>query len=148
MDAVLAAIEVAMQSTARVMMRPRTFEYLRGRSGVTIDRSGAALLRQLMLLGGEPIRFRDLADLLGIAAPAVTRTVQRLEEEGLVTRAQDPEDGRAFLLKPSAAGERMMRRFLDARRCWLSEVLQDWPVADRQEFARLLTRFAHDIETA
>lgn len=147
MDAVLAAIEVAMQSTARVMMRPRTFEYLKGRSGVAIDRSGAALLRQLML-GGEPIRFRDLADLLGIAAPAVTRTVQRLEEEGLVTRAHDPEDGRAFLLKLSPAGERMIQRFLDARRCWLSEVLKDWPVADRQEFARLLTRFAHDIETA
>ncbi|MFJ6215390.1 MarR family winged helix-turn-helix transcriptional regulator [Streptomyces sp. NPDC092296] len=46
----------------------------------------------------EPLRMRDLGDILNIAARTVTTMADTLEREGLVTRLRHPEDRRAYLL--------------------------------------------------
>jgi DNA-binding MarR family transcriptional regulator len=45
-----------------------------------------------------PLRLSDLAQLEGVSAPSMTRTVAELEARGYVVRSADPMDGRAALI--------------------------------------------------
>jgi DNA-binding MarR family transcriptional regulator len=51
-----------------------------------------------------PARLTALATATGIAQPAMTQLVGRMEREGLVVRLIDPEDGRATLVAITHAG--------------------------------------------
>jgi DNA-binding MarR family transcriptional regulator len=51
-----------------------------------------------------PSRLTALATVTGIAQPAMTQLVGRMEREGLVVRLIDPEDGRVTLVAITDAG--------------------------------------------
>src|SRR6185437_9373656 len=59
-----------------------------------------------------PLRLSDLAQLEGVSAPSMTRTVAELEVRGYVVRRPDPLDGRAVLVAAAEAGTAAI---LDAR---------------------------------
>ncbi len=143
-EAAVAAIEAAMDAVAHAMTRVRVHEQLAARAGVHLDRAGAALLRQLAVCQGD-LRLRDVADRLAVDAPVVTRKVQQLEREDLIVRAPDQDDRRAFRLRLTRKGDRVLTRLLAARRAHLTEVLEHWSDGDRAEFARLLRKFADDV---
>jgi DNA-binding MarR family transcriptional regulator len=88
----------------------------------------------------------DLADLLGVDAPTVTRKIQQLEREQLVSRRPDPDDGRASRILLTRAGRRAIERVLDARREWYERLVADWDEADLATFASLLDRFSASLE--
>jgi DNA-binding MarR family transcriptional regulator len=75
----------------------------------------------------------------------VTRKAQKLERLGLVSRARDAGDARAWRLRLTHEGHRVVGQFLLARHQWLAALLADWPVGDCREFARLIGRFADDV---
>ena len=56
------------------------------------------------LVADGPSRLTALATATGIAQPAMTQLVGRMEREGLVVRLVDPEDGRATLVAVTDAG--------------------------------------------
>ena len=51
-----------------------------------------------------PVNQRAAQDYSGLTNPAVTKVVRALEQEGLITREEDPQDGRSRLLKPTPLG--------------------------------------------
>ena len=51
-----------------------------------------------------PLRLSDLAQLEGVSAPSMTRTITELESRGFVSRRPDPDDGRAVLVEAAEAG--------------------------------------------
>jgi len=55
-------------------------------------------------------RMHELADALVIERYNLTRLVDRLEQEGLVTRARSPEDGRAAYVTITDAGRVLRKR--------------------------------------
>ena len=68
---------------------------------------------QARLLGtiedrGDGTRICDLADLDHCSQPTMTTQVRRLEEAGLVTRAADPDDARAVLIRITAKGSQAL----------------------------------------
>jgi DNA-binding MarR family transcriptional regulator len=65
--------------------------------------------RALRRLAGGPLTLRVLAESLGTDAPAATVAVNDLEERGLVTRCEHPEDRRAKLVSLTAAGREKLR---------------------------------------
>src|SRR5437868_15466765 len=93
-DETIAEIETALHALARRLKQARLHEFVLKQAGVDIDQAGLAIL---YALHAEKVSLRvtDLADRLGIDAPAVTRKAQRLERLGLVSRARDVEDARA-----------------------------------------------------
>ena len=143
-------IEGALQVLGRALTQARLHERLLQAAGVRLDRGGASLLYKLHVHGDS--RVTDLADLLGIDAPTVTRKVQQLERDGLVARHPDPDDRRATRIQLTPAGRRTLERMLKARRAWLDRLVEDWGEADLADFARLLGRFsdalAHEMEDA
>src|SRR5271170_742481 len=66
--------------------------------------------RALRRLAGGPLTLRELAESLGTDAPAATVAVNDLEERGLVTRGEHPDDRRAKLVALTAAGRAIVRR--------------------------------------
>lgn len=71
------------------------------------------------LLRKRPRRAGELADELGLSAPAMSRHLRVLRETGLVERAFDDDDARAniYRLKPE--------KFMQLR-SWLDEIEQFW----------------------
>src|ERR1700678_859377 len=83
--------------------------------------SAAGLLARLLVrqLGGElsrtevgllntlssgPRRITELAELEGLAQPTMTSLVQRLEQQGLVRRDRQADDGRVVLVQLTDSG--------------------------------------------
>jgi DNA-binding MarR family transcriptional regulator len=143
-DAAIGEIESALHSLLRSLKQAKLHEYLLAKAGVDLDRAGMALL-YVLYTEGTCLRVTDLAEQLQIEAPAVTRKAQQLEQSGLVSRAPDPNDGRATLLQLTARGRRTINRILAVRRDWLTTLLADWPEASRAECARLLCLLTNNI---
>ncbi len=137
-------IASALLSVGRVMNQVRVHEALCRQAGVDLDRGGAALLYKLHV-DGDNARLTDLAERLGVDSPTVTRKVQQLERAGLLSRASDPHDARAFRLTLTSQGRKAIESLLWARQCWLEDHLQGWSKADQKEFARLLQLFVSTI---
>jgi len=51
----------------------------------------------------------ELSEALGIPATTVSRHVARFLRDGLVERTANPEDGRSYLLRPTARGSRIVQ---------------------------------------
>ena len=92
------------------------------RSGITPTRL-AALAALARHPGG--LRQGDLAELMNISAPSMTRLVEVMCEAGWIERSRDPEDGRALLLALSAVGERTLETLRQETTSVLSGELAD-----------------------
>jgi DNA-binding MarR family transcriptional regulator len=137
--------EEALQNVARSITQVRLHERLLRSAGVRLDRAGAALLHKLSA-GGDSLRITDLAELLGVDTPTVTRKVQQLERESMVVRQTDPDDRRATRIGLTPTGRRTLERVRRARRAWLDQLVEGWDDHDLSTLATLLGRFAKDLE--
>lgn len=94
---------------------------VRERRAISIDR-----FKALMTLERCPemrMRSGELAQRWHLTAPAVTRLVDDLEEDGLVRRIADASDRRAVVLTLTAEGKRELRRFDEVAAGAVAEVL-------------------------
>ena len=88
--------------------------------GATVDLSPAENLAlcQVAMVPGHRLRMVEIAGRLGIAKSAVTKTIDRLEERGLLVRERDPGDRRTVYATLSSAGHQLFAAaqpaFLDA----------------------------------
>lgn len=67
-----------------------------------------------------PLTFGELAAHEQVAAPTITKAVQKLEAEGLVTRRPDPDDGRVCRVAITSAGRRRLDQNRRRRTAWLA----------------------------
>ncbi|GAA5187577.1 hypothetical protein GCM10023322_36250 [Rugosimonospora acidiphila] len=95
-----------------------------------------------------PERISELALELGLDPTTVTRHLDELESRGLVARHSDPTDRRATLVHLTAKATAQLDAAEAGRRTRLAGMLADWPEADREAFARLLSRFVHRPQLA
>jgi DNA-binding MarR family transcriptional regulator len=145
-DATIAQIQSALYSLARRLKQTLLRDYIARQAGDDLDQAGMAELYALHEEEQPSLRVTDLAARLCIDPPAVTRKAQQLERHGLVSRSRDAGDARASRLALTPEGREVLRRFLDARHQWLAAVLADWPAAEREQFGRLICRFADGID--
>lgn len=103
-----------------------------GTAGLTP--SQLSILASVDRLG--PLQLGDLARVESVAPPTLTRFIARLEDEGLVRRHPDPDDGRAVLVQVTAAGRRALRELRRARVAFLAQRLATLSDGDRVVIAR------------
>ena len=77
-----------------------------------------------------PLRLTDLAQLEGVSAPSMTRTVAELEARGYVVRSPDPVDGRAVLIAAAEAGTAAVLDARTTRAQLVAELLATLDTAD------------------
>ena len=138
-------IQAALQVVAGSITRARVHERILRSAGVRLDRAGSSLLYKLHLSGG-PLRVTELAELLSVDTPTVTRKIQQLEREGLVSRQADPDDGRATRIQLTPAGRKTLASVLKARREWLDRLVDQWGTEDLTTFAAMLGQFAAALQ--
>lgn len=143
LDEDIRAVEAAITDVFRLASSRRLHRARQERSGVTLSRTGWEFLRRVEDLG--PIRVSQLAELLDLSLPVTSRALQRLEDQGLVTRQSDPADGRAARFVATAAGSDARGRIQDAMHHELGVVLASWPEDDRRNLAELLPRLVADM---
>ncbi len=60
-----------------------------------------------------PHTVRELARMLGVTKPVITRALDMMGERGLVTRARDPADRRNVLIKRTVGGALYLEKLGD-----------------------------------
>jgi DNA-binding MarR family transcriptional regulator len=87
--------------------------------------SAARLSALSVLVFGGPRTLGELASAEHVRPATMTRIVQALEQDGLVRRESDPDDGRVTRLQATPKGERVMWRGRERRVANLATLLSD-----------------------
>jgi DNA-binding MarR family transcriptional regulator len=98
----------------------------------------------VVVIGG-PLTIGALAEAEGVKPPTMTRLVDGLEREGLVTRESDPADRRAVRVRATEDGRRVLIEGRGRRVAALAAGLRRLPdrdVATLRRAAELLERVA------
>ncbi|MBM2825557.1 MAG: rdhR [Dehalococcoidales bacterium] len=83
--------------------------------------------------------FRKLATALGVTPPNVTRIVDHLVEQGLVSREENPEDRRMLLLKTTDKGKALVAKLRESRMSRMSDILTQLSSAELSALAEGLS---------
>jgi DNA-binding MarR family transcriptional regulator len=86
----------------------------------------------------QGLKMGELTRRLMVTGGNVTGITDMLEAEGLVTRATDPEDQRAFRVKLTQAGEQQFQRMAQEHERWVVELFDDLTVKQKTRLAELL----------
>jgi DNA-binding MarR family transcriptional regulator len=112
-DQVAARLRLALVRTAR---------RLRQEAGAGLSPSQTAALSSIDRHG--PLTPSELADHERVQRPTVARLLGRLEEDGLVVRAADPDDRRSSLITLSDEGRTLLNAVRTAKDAYLARRLQ------------------------
>ncbi|MGW4948443.1 MarR family winged helix-turn-helix transcriptional regulator [Actinoplanes sp. NPDC004185] len=96
---------------------------------------------------GRPATVGEVGAALGVDQPRASRLVARAVEQGLVVRQADQRDGRRTLLGLTGEGRSQLTSAHRTRQEVFARAMSDWPEADRETFARLLTSFTAALGT-
>ena len=117
---------------------------LRERFGTTLPRFD--LMAQLDR-HPEGVKMNQLSRLLMVTGGNVTAIVDQLEKEGLVERADQPADRRAFQIHLTRAGERSFAEMAREHEEWVVGLLEGMNRRELDELLRLLARVKqHAVE--
>jgi DNA-binding MarR family transcriptional regulator len=100
--------------------------------GGELSRSEVGLLSTL---SGGPHRITALAELEGLAQPTMTTMVKRLEQQGLVRRERQVDDGRVVLVTLTEAGTAALADYRSKARAVLGAYLSEIPDEQVQALA-------------
>lgn len=112
--------------------------------GVTVAQ--AATLETLQAEG--PLPLQTLGRRLGIAPSTLTRNLARLEEDGLVSRADDPDDGRSSRVALTAPGRRAALRLQRQEEAFAESVLGRLPAGRRPAVIKAMGELLRAVREA
>lgn len=144
MDSRLFSTVAAFRQVVATIRRGKLTGEIVKAAGVPLDQPDVQVLTYLLDVG-TPRRVGEIANGLQVAGPHVTRHVAGLEQQGLLERVRDPEDGRAWQIALTQEGQQVAGRCVAATTAWFDLAMADWPESDREELHRLLTKLAADI---
>jgi DNA-binding MarR family transcriptional regulator len=97
----------------------------------------------LSTLSGGPRRITELAELERLKQPTMTVLVQRLEQQGLVSRERHANDGRVVLVNLTPAGSVALEDCRAQARAALSAYLAEMPDEQVEALAAATETLAH-----
>lgn len=99
-----------------------------------------AQLKSLFFISNEgTTNFTKLAQALRVTPSNVTGIIDRLVEHGLVSRRENPENRRTFLLQPTDKGEALLASLRERRVSQMAEILSYMSPAELSALAQGLS---------
>ena len=98
-------------------------------------------------LEGTALTPRELAGIERVSPPSMTRTVAALVERGLVSRQDDPLDGRQVFLSLTPQGLLLLKETRRKRDAWMASRLKGISADEREVLAKasvILNRVANE----
>jgi DNA-binding MarR family transcriptional regulator len=133
----MAVARTALDPARLTVAVERAFSVLRqGNPPNDISLTAASTIWRLQQEGRR--KLTDLAAAEGVTQPAMTQLVQRLEREGLATRAADPADRRVVLVEVTQAGIDLLQRRRAVRALHLAGLLAGMSEEDEALIAAAL----------
>ncbi len=138
-------VERAIERLLRLYASRKVHARRAAAAGVAISQPGFSLLRRLQEEGA--LSIGELARLTQMDPAAAGRQIRLLEDEGLVMRTKDSEDGRVIVVCVTPNGAEVRRRMGAVGERHMTDVFADWSPADRQQLAVLLPRFVEGLQS-
>jgi DNA-binding MarR family transcriptional regulator len=125
--------------------RPQRDSALLQEAGVSLDRALFPLLVVVERKG--PVGVVELGDLVGRDYTTVSRQVAKLASLGLITRRRSKADKRVREAAITASGREMTSAIHSARERMAATLFAKWSKRDVRDLARLMRRFADDLQS-
>ena len=77
----------------------------------------------------------DLGEGLGITSAAASQMLERLVQQGLILRSEDPQDRRVKQLVLTDKGCRIMQESIQARQGWLEDLVSILSAGEKEQIA-------------
>jgi len=100
------------------------------------------------LIGGGPMRTKELAETVGVDPSTASRQVDELVRLGHVERHADPDDGRAIVLAATEKGRETHRRMREQRDRLTARLVAHWERDDIARLTDLVGRLAGELQSA
>jgi MarR family transcriptional regulator, organic hydroperoxide resistance regulator len=94
--------------------------------GLTI----AQLKSLFFIVDKEKTSFKKLAEALRVTPPNITGIIDRLVEQGLVSRTENPEDRRIMLLQPTQKAQNLLNTLKENRTNQMMKILDNLNLAE------------------
>ena len=128
----------ALQDWAEESMHRSIHAFIRFNRQSALSLSQINSLFRLYHRGPSPVS--DLADHLGISAPAVSQLLAPLEDTGLVQRSEDPSDRRVKRIAITEIGAQRVEESMRARHAWLDDLAALIPPDEKAALLPVLLR--------
>lgn len=102
-------------------------------SGLSMSQLGA-----LMHIFKGTSGVSDVGDDLGISSAAASQMLERLVQQGLISRSEDPHDRRVKQIVLTAKGQQVLQGSLQASKGWLDELAASLSPAEQEQVAAAL----------
>ncbi|RLD97026.1 MAG: hypothetical protein DRJ13_12895 [Bacteroidetes bacterium] len=80
----------------------------------------------------------DLSEHLGVSSAAASQMLERLVEEGLIQRSENPDDRRMKQIILTDEGHRVIKETIDARLGWLEELTANFSEEEKEQITSAL----------
>lgn len=144
-DPAIAAIERAMVAIRRNQTRRALGRFAARTGGPAVDPTLFGVLDAVEARDGD-VTVGDIATALGVDQPRASRLVARAVADGLLQRRADQLDARRVLLHLTRTARSTLDHAHRNRQAVFATATEAWNSRERDEFARLLTRFVADYE--
>ena len=146
MSALLRDFHLSLLELVGALNQPQRDEALIAAAGIKLDRALFPLLIGIERFG--PVGVVQLATGVNRDHTTISRQVAKLEDLGLVTRAETVGDRRQRRVVVTPAGKAMTDRIDAARERLLRAIFSDWAPEEVSELARLAGKFAKAFREA
>jgi DNA-binding MarR family transcriptional regulator len=106
----------------------RNFILFSKESGLSMSQIGA-----LFRIQKSESAVSDLSDELGVTPAAASQMLERLFQQNLVLRSEDPKDRRAKRIVLTEKGQKLLKDAIYARQKWLDELAEKMTDAEREK---------------
>lgn len=103
-------------------------------SGLSMSQIGA--LFHVQREGSSAVSH--LGDGLGVSSAAASQLLDRLEQQGLILRVEDPKDRRAKQITLTDKGRETLQAAIHARQGWLSELAEIMTASEKAQIVAAL----------
>lgn len=110
--------------------------------------AGQQFLLELLWKVPEGLTVGEIAEMLVVEAPSITRTVQRMARQGLVEKHAHPTDARQVIVKLTEKGQALQRTIPQVMSEYEEQMLAGISEIERAFLMRLLKQMLHNLDDA
>jgi DNA-binding MarR family transcriptional regulator len=142
-DAEVARIQLAMSVVVRNVRNQALGRYVASRGGVSYGDIYYGLLPYVHR--SQPVRISDLAEMVQLEIPTVSRHLAVLGQQGIIAREPHPVDGRSILVSLTPKGEAIFDATFQSWLVTIDEVAAGLNDDELEDFSNYLSDFAHSL---
>jgi DNA-binding MarR family transcriptional regulator len=142
-DAEIARIQLALSVVVRNVRNQSLGRYVANRGGVSYGDIYYGLLPYVHR--SQPVRISDLAEMVQLEIPTVSRHLAILGQQGIIAREPHPVDGRSILVSLTPKGEAIFDATFQSWLTTIDEISAGLNDDELEEFSNYLMDFSRSL---